>query len=81
MVAMVTMASRKNDVKDKPPRKRQMLVYLPTDTITALKIAGVEDGVPVTAIIEELATRWLARRRTRLERKTKSGQAPPKRTA
>jgi hypothetical protein len=65
------MANREKNVKSKTPGKQQMLVYLPPDTVTALKIAGVEDGVPVTAIIEDLATKWLARRRKRLEGKAK----------
>jgi hypothetical protein len=67
------MASRKTAVKDKTPTKRQILIYLPPETITALKIAGVEDKVSVSAIFEELAKKWLERRRTRMDRKTKLG--------
>lgn len=67
------MAGRKTNVKIKASAKRQMLVYLPSETIAALKIAGIEEGTSVSAIVEELAAKWLERRRTRFDRKTKSG--------
>jgi len=65
------MAGRKTAAKNKKSMKRQMLVYLPPETITALKIAAVEDGGSVSAIVEELANAWLERRRTRADRKAK----------
>jgi hypothetical protein len=58
------------DTKAKP--KRQMLVYLPEETVTAIKIAGVEDRESVSSIIERLVEGWLRRRKAQSERKQKS---------
>lgn len=68
---MVAMANRKVNEKSKGAQKRQMLIYLPEETVTAVKIAGVEDRTPVSAIAEEAINAWLLRRQKKIERKIK----------
>ena len=57
--------------RSKGPQKRQMLVYLPDDTITAVKIAGVEDRSSASSIVEEAVNAWLEKRQKRIDRKLK----------
>lgn len=63
------MVNRKTGGKSREGEKRQLLVYLPVEVITALKIAGIEDGTSVSRIVEEIAASWLKRRQARIDRK------------
>lgn len=58
--------------KTKVAGKRQLLVYLPSETITALKIAGIEDDKPVSTIVETLVDKWLQRRQAQVQRGLKT---------
>ena len=57
--------------RSKGSQKRQMLVYLPGETVTAVKIAGVEDRSSVSSIVEEAVNAWLDKRKKNLDRKLK----------
>ncbi len=70
------MTGSKNGKGGKAKSKRQMLVYLPEETITALKIAGVEERESVSSIIERLVDKWLQHRLARFERKNRAKNEP-----
>jgi hypothetical protein len=48
-----------------PAGKKPLTVILDQDVIRAAKIAGIEDGLKVSGIVEELLQQWLAGRKSR----------------
>ena len=46
-----------------PVGKKQMLVIMDEGLIKAVKMAALEDSVPMSHIVEELVREWLAKRK------------------
>lgn len=53
-----------------PKGKKQMLVILDQDVIKSVKMAALEDEVPMSHAVEEAIKEWLGKRKGRSTRKT-----------
>jgi hypothetical protein len=52
-----------------PKGKKQMLVILDQDVIKSVKMAALEDEVPMSHAVEEAIKEWLGKRKGRSTRK------------